>query len=94
MHFIPVEGAGGGAKEVVVYGGQVIDLILIDGGSGYTKAPRVVVSRGYNILRNNNYAESSFLVQRSADPAEVNGLEDGINHPDIPLWYWNLIEFT
>ena len=49
--------------EVVVYGGQIIDLILIDGGSGYSTAPRVVVARGHNILRSNNYAESSFLVQ-------------------------------
>lgn len=95
LHFIPVEGAGGGAKaEVVVFGGQVIDLVLIDGGSGYTKAPRVVVARGYNILRNNNYAESSFTIQRTADPAEVKGPKMVSIISDIPLWYWNLIEST
>lgn len=95
LNFVPVDNAGGGAKaEVVVYGGQVIDLKLIDGGSGYTKAPRVVVARGYNILRSNNYAESSFLLQRSAAPGEVKGPKMVSIISDIPLWYWNLIEST
>lgn len=67
LNFIPSTPSGGGAKaEVVVYGGQIIDLVLVDGGSGYTVAPRVVVSRGYNIIRENNYPESSFDLKLKA----------------------------
>ena len=52
LNFVPTNGEGGGAKaSVVVYGGQIIDVILIDGGSGYTAPPRVIVSRGYTVLR-------------------------------------------
>ena len=95
LNFIPVENSGGGAKaEVVVYGGQVIDLVLVDGGSGYTKPPRVVVGRGYNILRNNNYAESSLKIKRTADTGVVGGVKMVSIVSDIPLWYRELIEHT
>ena len=52
IKFVPVDGNGGGAKaEVLVVGGQILDIKLIDGGSGYTQPPKAVVSRGYNVLR-------------------------------------------
>lgn len=55
VYFIPVDGNGGGAKaEVVAYGGQIIDIVLIDGGSGYTQPPKVVVARGYNRIKKRN----------------------------------------
>jgi len=51
LNFISLDGNGGGARaNVLVSKGQVISVDLIDGGSGYTKAPKVVVSRGYDIL--------------------------------------------
>jgi hypothetical protein len=51
LNFISLDGNGGGAKaNVLVSKGQVISVDLIDGGSGYTKAPKVVVSRGYDLL--------------------------------------------
>lgn len=51
LHFIPVDGNGGGAKaNVLVSKGQVISVDLLDGGSGYTKAPKVVVARGFDVL--------------------------------------------
>jgi hypothetical protein len=51
LNFISLDGNGGGARaNVLVSKGQVISVDLIDGGSGYTKAPRVVVSRRYDIL--------------------------------------------
>ena len=51
LEFIPQDGTGGGAKaEVIVSKGQVISVELIDGGSGYTKSPKVVVARRYEIL--------------------------------------------
>ena len=60
INFIPVDGKGGGAKaEVLVHGGQILDIVLIDGGSGYEKAPRCVISRGYDIVRKNDTFESS-----------------------------------
>ena len=51
LEFIPVNGEGGGAKaNVLVNKGQVISVDLIDGGSGYTEAPQVVVARRFEIL--------------------------------------------
>lgn len=60
LNFVPTNGEGGGAKaSVVVYGGQIIDVVLIDGGSGYTAPPKIIVSRGYTVLRENNHPEFS-----------------------------------
>lgn len=93
LHFIPVDGNGGGAKaEVVVFGGQILDLIIIDGGSGYTKPPRVVVSRGYNVIRSNNYPESSFVIKLQTEEFTVPEAKIVSIISDIPLWKWNLIE--
>jgi hypothetical protein len=51
LHFIPLDGNGGGAKaNVLVSKGQVISVDLIDGGSGYTQEPKIVVARGFDIL--------------------------------------------
>ena len=51
IEFIPQDGTGGGARaEVIVSKGQVLSVDLIDGGSGYTKAPRVIVARRFDIL--------------------------------------------
>ena len=51
LEFIPEDGTGGGARaQVIVSKGQVLSIELIDGGSGYTKAPKVIVARRYEIL--------------------------------------------
>ena len=51
LKFIPLDGTGGGARaNVLVSKGQVISIDLIDGGSGYTKAPKVVTTRRFDIL--------------------------------------------
>jgi hypothetical protein len=51
LKFIPKNGSGGGARaNVLVSKGQVISVDLIDGGSGYTEAPQVIVSRRFDIL--------------------------------------------
>lgn len=61
IQFIPNDGTGGGAKaEVIVYNGQVIDLILLDGGSEYQQVPTVVVARGYDVIRDPNRKIDSF----------------------------------
>jgi hypothetical protein len=55
VHFIPVDGNGGGAKaEVIAYGGQILDVVLTDGGSGYTQPPKVVVARRYKRIKQSN----------------------------------------
>ena len=55
IQFIPVDQNGGGAKaEVIAYNGQILDIVLLDGGYGYTKPPKVVVARGYNKIKEPN----------------------------------------
>jgi hypothetical protein len=55
LQFIPNDTSGGGAKaEVIVNDGTVIDIILIDGGSDYEEPPSVIVTRGYDIVKNPN----------------------------------------
>ena len=59
LTFEPVDSNGGGARaQVVVSGGEVVDVVLIDGGSGYTSAPTVVVSRKYKIIKNQRSHDS------------------------------------
>ena len=54
IHFIPVDGKGGGAKaEVIAYNGQIIDVVLTEAGSGYTVPPKVVVARRYKKIKEN-----------------------------------------
>ena len=93
LNFIPVNGEGGGAKaRVIVYGGQIIDIEIVDPGSGYTKAPRVVVSRGYSILRENNHPE--FFMTRYTTGGGGQDLVATISAVSsvIPLYNRNLIE--
>ena len=59
LHFIPKNGNGGGARAaVIVSKGQVLSIELIDGGSGYTEAPDVVVARRYSIYTERDIAVS------------------------------------
>jgi len=54
LHFVPENQKGGGARaEVIVVDGTVVDIILTDGGSGYTKPPKVVVAKQYDIIKGN-----------------------------------------
>ena len=63
LEFIPQDATGGGARaEVIVSKGQVISVDLIDGGSGYTKAPKVVVARRYEILNERDIGVSLIRV--------------------------------
>ena len=53
LHFIPVDQNGGGARaEVIVKSGGIVDIVLTNGGSGYTKAPKVIVAKQYDLIRN------------------------------------------
>ena len=55
IEFVPKDGAGGGARAaVIVNSGRVISVDLIDPGSGYTEAPKAVVTRNYKLIRDND----------------------------------------
>lgn len=52
LAFVPRDGNGGGARaQVVVAGGEIQGIQLIYGGSGYTEAPKVVVTRKYDVVK-------------------------------------------
>ena len=63
LHFIPENQEGGGARaEVIVVDGVVVDIVLTNGGSGYTKAPKVVVAKQYDIVKGNRKVDSFFNI--------------------------------
>ena len=74
LKFIPKNGSGGGARaNVLVSKGQVISVDLIDGGSGYTEAPQVIVSRRFDILSERDIGVS--LINIGVNPyVETAGL--------------------
>jgi len=54
LQFIPVDGNGGGGKaEVLIHDGQILDVLLIDGGKDYTDNPVVKVARKFSIKKQN-----------------------------------------
>ena len=62
LTFEPANLNGGGAKaHAIVDGGNVIDVILTDGGSGYTAAPIVNVSRGYDIIKKTRQFDTKYI---------------------------------
>lgn len=59
LHFVPENQEGGGARaEVIVVNGTVIDIVITDGGTGYTQAPRVVVAKQYIVKKQNRKIDS------------------------------------
>ena len=59
INFLSEDGAGGGARaQVIVSKGQVISVELVAGGSGYTKAPKVVVARRYDVIEDTDIGVS------------------------------------
>ncbi|AMO43110.1 structural protein [Cyanophage S-RIM32] len=63
VKFVPVDGNGGGARaEVLTKDGQILDVVLIDGGYGYTQPPKAVVTRGYVVKKKTQRIISSEVV--------------------------------
>lgn len=88
--FIPVDGNGGGAKaEVVVYGGQIIDIVLIDSGYGYTKPPKTAISRGYNIIRQRNKLDTVATLSIAPNIDLQSSLQF---FSETNLYDWKLVE--
>ncbi len=68
LHFIPVDGVGGGARaEVKVSDGHIVDIILTDTGSGYTKAPKVITARQYDLIKQRGRKIDSLIKLRIED---------------------------
>ena len=90
INFVPVDGKGGGAKaEVIVYGGQIIDIVLINSGSGYTKPPKAVISRGYNIIKERNKLETTALISITPNIDLNSSLQF---YSEVNLYDWKLVE--
>ena len=98
LKFEPVNGDGGGARaNVLVSKGQVISVDLIDGGSGYTKAPKVIVSRRFDVssergigvslinLRMNPVVESAGIQITSTIDLLGNRLVDAFSYSSVDL---------
>lgn len=59
LNFVSIDGTGGGAEAaVIVSKGQIVDVTLLNPGSGYTKPPLVKVSRGFARIKNNRKIDS------------------------------------
>ncbi len=75
LHFIPVDGAGGGARaEVKVSDGHIVDIVLTDSGSGYTKAPKVITARQYDLIKQRGRKIDSLIKLRIEDEVVNNNL--------------------
>jgi hypothetical protein len=60
--FVQKDSNGGGAEaKVIIFNGDIIDVVLINGGYGYTDPPIGYVTRGYNIIKNLNRKSQSFV---------------------------------
>ena len=69
INFIPENGEGGGARAaVIVSKGQVISVELISGGSGYTKAPKVVVARRFKVFKDTDIGVSLIDAKIQLEP--------------------------
>ena len=74
MEFIPADGNGGGASaNVLVSKGQVISVDLINGGDGYSTAPKVIVSRRYDILSERDIGVSLIYIGVNPD-VNISGM--------------------
>ncbi len=85
VEFIPTTNAGGGAKaQVIATGGNIIDLVLLEGGYGYEEVPRVRVARGFDRIKGNTRTiKSTSILDISppisfpADPGARNSSSGG-----------------
>ena len=73
LMFVPRDGNGGGARAVVlVERGYIQGIQLLYGGSGYTEAPKVVVTRKYDIKKQDDIKVS--LVKIGVEGVVSQGL--------------------
>ncbi len=97
IHFIPVDQKGGGARaECVVVGGEVVDIVITNPGSGYTKAPTVYAARQYDVIKGSRKIDSLINIKFEnsevvpwlnviSDITPIKGIESG-GPPSGPIW--------
>ena len=92
IHFISVNQEGGGARaEVVVSDGQVIDIVLTKKGSGYTKPPKVITARSYDIIKGSGRKIDTFHTLGigtqigQSSPVSVSSIFDIFKGVDLPV---------
>jgi len=82
--FVPRDGNGGGARaQVLVAGGEIQGIQLIYGGSGYTQEPKVVVTRKYDVKKQDDIKVS--LVKLGVQSIVTQGLNVISNVSQIGL---------
>jgi len=91
VDFIPVDGNGGGAFAAAnIIAGTVIGFTLISGGSGYTKPPVAVITRGFDIIKSNReispYIERDYII-RIPRPITVNSQQVTLINPNISDYF-------
>ena len=60
--FITSQAQGGGARAFAVMdNGEIIDLILISGGSEYLTSPKVYITYGYDVLKSNKNLTTTYF---------------------------------
>jgi hypothetical protein len=70
------QASGGGAiGYVVVHNGEPIDVVLVDGGSGYVSAPKVYITRGYYVKRSNKNSHHRIITSFFSPLILVNDLK-------------------
>ena len=70
------QASGGGAiGYVVVHNGEPIDVVLVDGGSGYVSSPKVYITRGYYVKRSNKNSHHRIITSFFSPLVLVNDLK-------------------
>ena len=92
LHFVSIDQTGGGARaEVVVTDGQIVDIVLTNPGFGYTKAPKVITARSYDIVKESGRKIDTFHTLGigtqigQSSPVFVTSIFDIFKGVDLPV---------
>ena len=88
LNFVSIDGTGGGAEAtVIVSGGQIVDVVLTKPGYGYTQAPNIVVSRGYERIKKDRkidfFVNLNFVNKVSQGMSEIVTSYVSISPPNL-----------
>lgn len=76
--------SGGGASGyVVIHNGEPIDVVLTDGGSGYTNAPKIYITRGYYVKRSNKNSNHKIITNFISPLVLLNDLKITFTEPYV-----------
>jgi hypothetical protein len=82
----PISG-GGASGYVVMNNGEIIDVVLTNSGSGYKTSPRVLVTRGFDIIKPEENITRNFsilnLIPKLFLDSSISRLITVIKHPSL-----------